>query len=208
MSKFYGSIGYAVTEEIRPGVCGEKITVRNYYGDIIRNTRQYQSSDNLNDNLNVSNEFSIVADPFAYANFHSMRFIEYMGAKWKISNVEVQYPRLISLEVFIMSGRLKLHNILCTILSCPDKGLECRAYFQPPSSVKMKYPAIVYALDDIENTFANDGVYLSARKYSVTVIDSDPDSSLVSKVASMPTSRFNRHYTKDNLNHDVFEIFF
>ena len=45
--------------------------------------------------LNVSNEFSIVADPFAYANFHSMRFIEYMGAKWKISNVEVQYPRLI-----------------------------------------------------------------------------------------------------------------
>lgn len=107
-----------------------------------------------------------------------------------------------------MSRRLKLHNILCTVLSCPDKGLECRAYFQPPSSVKMKYPAIVYALDDIENTFANDGVYLSARKYSVTVIDSDPDSSLVSKVASMPTSRFNRHYTKDNLNHDVFEIFF
>ena len=57
-------------------------------------------------------------------------------------------------------------------------------------------------------TLANDGVYLSARKYSVTVIDSDPDSSLVGKVASMPTSRFNRHYTKDNLNHDVFEIFF
>ena len=70
------------------------------------------------------------------------------------------------------------------------------------------HPAIVYALDDIENTFANDGVYLSARKYSVTVIDSDPDSSLVGKVASMPTSRFNRHYPKDNLNHDVFEIFF
>ena len=75
-----------------------------------------------------------------------------------------------------MSRRMKLHNILCAILSCPDKGLECRAYFQPPSSVKMN--------------------------------DSDPDSSLVGKVASMPTSRFNRHYTKDNLNHDVFEIFF
>ena len=81
MSKFYGAIGYSVTAEIRPGVWGEKITVRDYYGDVIRNTRQYQSSDNLNDNLNVSNEFSIVADPFAYANFHSMRFIEYMGAK-------------------------------------------------------------------------------------------------------------------------------
>ena len=107
-----------------------------------------------------------------------------------------------------MSRRLKLHNALCDILSCPNKGPECRAYFQPPSSVKMKYPAIVYALDDIENTFANDGVYLSARKYSVTVIDRDPDSFLVSKVASMQTSRFNRHYPKDNLNHDVFEIFF
>ena len=98
-----------------------------------------------------------------------------------------------------MSRRLKLHNALCDILSCPNKGPECRAYFQPPSSVKMKYPAIVYALDDIENTFANDGVYLSARKYSVTVIDSDPDSSLVGKVASMPTSRFNRHYMKKKL---------
>ena len=82
MSKFYGAIGYSVTEEIRPGVWGEKITVRDYYGDVIRNTRQYQSSDNLNDNLNVSNEFSIVADPFAYANFHSMRFIEYMGFRY------------------------------------------------------------------------------------------------------------------------------
>ena len=103
-----------------------------------------------------------------------------------------------------MSRRLKLHNVLCDILSCPDQGPECRAYFQPPSSVKMKYPAIVYALNDIDNAFADNRVYLSARKYS----DSDPDSSLIGKVASMPTSRYNRHYTKDNLNHDVFEIFF
>lgn len=107
-----------------------------------------------------------------------------------------------------MSRRLKLHNALCYHPLVSKQRTECRAYFQPPSSVKMKYPAIVYALDDIEYTFANDGVYLSARKYSVTVIDSDPDSSLVGKVASMPTSRFNRHYPKDNLNHDVFEIFF
>ena len=86
-----------------------------------------------------------------------------------------------------MASRLNLQTFL-------EKILESRnVYFQPPESVKMKYPAIVYALDDIENTFANDGVYLSARKYSVTVIDSDPDSSLVGKVASMPASRFNRH---------------
>lgn len=72
----------------------------------------------------------------------------------------------------------------------------------------MKYPAIVYTLDDIENAFANDGVYLSARKYSITVIDRDPDTPLVGKVVSLPTCRFNRSYTKDNLNHYVFELFF
>lgn len=93
--KFYGVIGYAVTGEIRPGVWGETITKRNYYGDLVRNTRQFQSSETLNDNLNISNEISIVADPYARENFHSMRYVEFMGAKWKISNVEVQYPRLI-----------------------------------------------------------------------------------------------------------------
>lgn len=95
MSKFYGTIGYSVTTEIRPGVWDEVITERDYFGDLVRNTRQYQTSDKLNDNLNISNEISIVADPFAYENFHSMRYVKFMGAKWKISNVEVQYPRLI-----------------------------------------------------------------------------------------------------------------
>lgn len=95
MSKFFGNIGYAINKEIRPGVWGDEIEVRSYYGDVIRDTRQYQTSDSLNDNLNVSNQFSIVADPFAYENFHSMKYIEYMGAKWKISNIEVKYPRLI-----------------------------------------------------------------------------------------------------------------
>lgn len=95
MSKFFGNIGYAINKEIRPGVWGDEIEVRSYYGDVIRDTRQYQTSDSLNDNLNVSNQFSIVADPFAYENFHSMKYIEYMGAKWKISNIEVKYPRLL-----------------------------------------------------------------------------------------------------------------
>lgn len=107
-----------------------------------------------------------------------------------------------------MNRRLKLHNILCDVLGCPNRGVECRVYFQPPSTAKMQYPAIVYALNDIENTFADDEVYLSSKNYSVTVIDSDPDSSLIDRVASLPTSRFNRHYTKDNLNHDVFTIFY
>ena len=107
-----------------------------------------------------------------------------------------------------MNRRLMLHEQLCKALSCPNRGNECRVYFQPPSTVRMKYPAIVYALDDIQNTFANDGVFLSAKKYLVTVIDADPDNQIVDKIAEMPTSRFNRYYTKDNLNHYVFEIFF
>ena len=107
-----------------------------------------------------------------------------------------------------MSRRLKLHNALCDILSCPNKGPECRAYFQPPSSVKMKYPAIVYALEDIENTFADDGVYLSNRKYLVTVIDKNPDSSFIDIVAKLPTCRFVRHYKSDNLNYYVFTLYF
>lgn len=107
-----------------------------------------------------------------------------------------------------MNRRLKLHDILCEILECPNRGSACRVYFQPPGTVKMQYPAIVYELNDIENKYADDGVYLSSKNYSVTVIDSDPDSSLIGKVASLSTSRFNRHYTKDNLNHDVFTIFY
>lgn len=95
MAKFYGSIGYAETVQTTPGVWEEKITERPYFGDLIRNTRALQSSDQLNDNINISNEISIVADPFANQNFHLMRYVEFMGAKWKITNVEVKYPRLI-----------------------------------------------------------------------------------------------------------------
>ena len=95
MAKFYGSIGYAELIEVNPGIWEEKITERKYYGDLIRNTRRLQTSDKLNDDINISNEISIVADPYANQNFHSMRYVEFMGAKWKINNVEVLYPRLI-----------------------------------------------------------------------------------------------------------------
>lgn len=95
MAKFYGAIGYSVTEETKPGVWKENIIERMYYGDLVRNTRRLQSADKLNDNIDVANEISIVADPFANDNFHSMKYVEFMGAKWKITSVEVQYPRLI-----------------------------------------------------------------------------------------------------------------
>ena len=95
MAKYYGVIGYAETVETAPGVYEEQITERNYYGELVRNTRRLQTSDQVNDNINIANEISIIADPFATQNFHAMRYIEYMGAKWKITNVEVRYPRLI-----------------------------------------------------------------------------------------------------------------
>lgn len=95
MMKFYGMIGYAETVETKSGVWTKKITERPYYGDLTRISRRFQSTENLNDDLVISNELSIVSDPFANENFHLMQYAEYMGVKWKITNVEVQYPRLI-----------------------------------------------------------------------------------------------------------------
>lgn len=95
MGKFYGSIGYAETVETSPGVWVEQITERKYYGDVNRDSRRLQSANQLNDNINVSSEISIVADPYAYNHFHSMRYVEFMGAKWKVSTVEPKPPRLI-----------------------------------------------------------------------------------------------------------------
>lgn len=98
--------------------------------------------------------------------------------------------------------RLQLHEKLCEILGSRN------VYFQPPESVKMNYPAIVYSRDDIENEYADNGVYLSCRRYALTVIDKDPDSLIVAAVAGLSSCRFNRHYESDNLNHDVFTIFY
>ena len=94
MAKWFGKIGYAETVESKPGVWKEQITEREYFGDLLRNSRRLQSSSSLNDNVIISNEISILADQFAYQNFHSIRYAEFMGTKWKVSNIEVQYPRL------------------------------------------------------------------------------------------------------------------
>ncbi len=95
MAKFCGKIGFGVTAETSPGVWTETIEERLYYGDVLRNTRQLQNSGGVNDDIAVSNEISIISDPYANRNFHAMRYVEFMGAKWKISAAEVQYPRLI-----------------------------------------------------------------------------------------------------------------
>jgi hypothetical protein len=95
MAKFCGKIGYAILVDDGHGVWTEEIIEKNHSGDLYRNIRRLQSSGNLNDNVVLSNEISIIANPYARQNFHSMRYVEFMGAKWKISNVDVQYPRLV-----------------------------------------------------------------------------------------------------------------
>ena len=96
MAKFFGAIGFADTIEVNPGVYIDRITERNYYGELIRNTNRWTtSSESVNDNLNINNQVSIISDPYAVNNFHSMKYIEFMGSKWKITSAEVSYPRLI-----------------------------------------------------------------------------------------------------------------
>lgn len=95
MAKYCGMIGYAGLVEIEPGIWEDGITEREAIGDMLSNYRSLENSGDINDNINIANKISIVADPYAINNFHAMRYAEFMGAKWKISNVEVKYPRLI-----------------------------------------------------------------------------------------------------------------
>ena len=95
MAKFCGVIGYAVTKETEPGIWEEQIVEVEYFGDVIRNSRRFSGTAKVNDDINISNQISIIADPFANNNFHAMKYVVFMGAKWKISEVTVQYPRLV-----------------------------------------------------------------------------------------------------------------
>ena len=95
MGKWFGKIGYAVTAETEPGLWEDTIVEHEYYGDMISDRRKRQTSGEVNDNINLANVISIIADPFAYENCSRMVYAEIMGAKWKITDIEVQYPRLI-----------------------------------------------------------------------------------------------------------------
>lgn len=96
--------------------------------------------------------------------------------------------------------RLQLHELL--------KSLTANVYFQPPPNIKMVYPAIVYKRDQAETLFADNNPYRFYKRYQVTVIDGNPDSEIPEKVAGLPLCAFERHFTADNLNHDVYNIFF
>jgi len=96
MAKFFGVIGYAESYEERPGVWMDRIIERTYTGELLRNVGNWvPSSNSTNDNLNLSNQVSVLTDPYAMENSHLMKYVEFMGHKWKITSVEVRYPRLI-----------------------------------------------------------------------------------------------------------------
>lgn len=101
-----------------------------------------------------------------------------------------------------MANRLDLHTELENIL-----GSEY-VYYQPPESIKLVYPCIVYSRSDIDNEHANNDVYLQNHAYQITVIDRNPDSEIVYNVSKMRSCRFDRHFTTSGLNHDVFTIYY
>lgn len=94
--RFYGKVGYASsTTETAPGIWGSTITEVHYYGDILRNTRRLEENAKVNDDIVVNNSISIMADAYAVENFLSMRYVEWNGVLWTVTNVEVQGPRLV-----------------------------------------------------------------------------------------------------------------
>lgn len=101
-----------------------------------------------------------------------------------------------------MTKRLGLHDILVATLGSPN------VYFQPPSTVNMDYPCIVYSRSRIDEKRADNKMYSYTKAYTVTVIDPNPDSSIPDKVLALPLCSFDRHFTANNLNHDAFNIYY
>ena len=101
-----------------------------------------------------------------------------------------------------MGLRPELHEELCTLLGSRN------VYFQPPETVKMEYPAIVYERSVIDSRYANGKPYTTRKGYKVTFIGRDPDSPIPDKLALLPFCRFDRHYLFENLNHDVFLLYY
>lgn len=95
MAKYFGKVGYSITTETAPSVWEEEITEKEYYGDVLQFSKRNQSAQQVNDNIEITNRISILADPFAIENFLFMKYITWLGHKWKITSVDVEYPRLV-----------------------------------------------------------------------------------------------------------------
>ena len=96
MTRFYGKVGYAsASVETAPGVWSESIVERNYFGDVVRSSRKLEEGEKVNNDISVGNSISIVADEYALNHFFAIRFVEWAGSRWTVTDVEVQRPRLI-----------------------------------------------------------------------------------------------------------------
>lgn len=95
MARFYGKVGYGESVETARGVWQDQVTERPYFGTVVRNVRQFQEGEYLNNDLSVSNSISIVADAYAYEHFFAIRYVEWAGTLWTVTNVQVERPRLL-----------------------------------------------------------------------------------------------------------------
>lgn len=96
MNKFHGPVGYVQNIETKPGVWSEKVIERPYYGDVIKSRLNMQlSSETINTNVTTTIQISIIADPYANDNFHAIRYVTWMGKKWRVVNIDISYPRII-----------------------------------------------------------------------------------------------------------------
>lgn len=95
MAKYYGKVGFELTEETYPGVYEPQITEKSYSGDVISDYKRVENSGDINDNISINSKFSILADKFAISNLMNIRYVEYMGVRWKVTNVEPTLPRII-----------------------------------------------------------------------------------------------------------------
>lgn len=95
MARFYGEIGFGTSVEVEAGVWEDSIVEKLYYGDVLRNTRKLTEGQSVNDDISVSNSISIVADPYADEHFFAIRYVKWQGSLWKVTDVEVQRPRLL-----------------------------------------------------------------------------------------------------------------
>ena len=99
MPKYFGKVGFAESVETAPGIWEDRMVERSFYGDVVRDLRRLQNHTKLNDDITITNSFSIVADKYAYANFHKIRYLEYMGTKWKVESVDASTPPRLTLDV-------------------------------------------------------------------------------------------------------------
>lgn len=119
MAKFFGVVGYGVSMETSPGVHEDQIVERNYYGDVIRNSRKLSEGETLNNDITVGNSISIVADAYANEHFFAMRYISWAGSLWTVTDVVVERPRLVLRLGTVYNGPTPQDNVP---LGAPDEG--------------------------------------------------------------------------------------